>query len=119
MTHTDSSHPGSDNPLLLAIGAVVMLYVLATSLGWTAPPSAHEEQGSHAAADPEHDHEAGAAEHPPHPEPKGHPEDPATDQTQAHGSDTSHGGHGTMPDYYAVIPFVLLLGAIALLPLIR
>jgi hypothetical protein len=90
MTHTESHHqPATRGPALLIVAALVV-YALAALAGW--PQAATEKiVGGHpAVAEP-------AAEHPPAAPAHSAPEPP-------------------LP--YTVIPFVLLLGAIAVFPLL-
>jgi len=95
-----NSSAGSDKPLLIAIVVVLICYGVATLAGWTESPKAHEV--AHAAI------EATAIEH------------LDGEQPDAHGGHADGGhGHHAMPHTFAVIPFILLLGAIAALPLIK
>ncbi len=126
---------GSDKPLIVAIFGVILVYLVLVVLGlpqkWTdkASDSSHDG-GDHAAAqhhgDAEHDH--GDAEHD-----HGDAEHDHGDAEHDHGAADGHdshavasggqqGGHGggsiTPPPIWTVIPFALLLGAIAVLPLL-
>lgn len=93
------SGAGSDKPLLVGIVVVLVAFTMATLAGWTTSPKARalavasmEEVPAHAA--------------PAHPDP-GHVE---------HGD--GHSGHA-LPHVFAVAPFLMLLGAIALFPLVK
>ena len=116
MTHSDHDHPTSDKPVILAIAAIAIVYAVLTATGQTA---SQHGGGDHAAdRATAHDTDAAPTEHEPRNE---HAQDHHADDEHGddeHGDAAGHAGHGTMPDRYAVIPFVLLLGAIALLPLI-
>ena len=93
---SDHSHDSSDSnrPLLTAIVVITICYALATMAGWTTfPEVAHEAESQVAHAD------AHAAA------------DAVADSGDHHAVAT--------PDFYAVVPFVLLLGAIAVLPLLK
>ncbi|MEX1041027.1 MAG: sodium:proton antiporter [Pirellulaceae bacterium] len=87
----------SDIPLLTGIVALLVLFTLATFAGWTTSPAAV----SH--------HEAT------------HPTDPAPDhpvEKPEHLAEDAH-HHGATPHVLACLPFLLLLGSIAVLPLFR
>jgi Na+/H+ antiporter NhaD/arsenite permease-like protein len=71
------------------IGLLLVLFAVATAFNWTAPLGHHES--------PDH---------------AGH----AADEAHA---EHEHASTAAMPAYYAVLPFVLLLGAIAIFPLLR
>jgi len=106
MANEHTSH-GSDKPLLLAIIGVLALYGLAAAFGWPQKGAALiAEQSHHAATADQHPR---ADEHDRHGQEKGH----STDHS-SHGNGTDH-GH---PPYWMITPFVLLLGAIAVLPLL-
>ncbi len=92
MSHSHQS-PGSDRPLLLAIAAILVVYVVLLLLGLP-------QKGMKAATQP-HDSHHQEAEEP-------------VDQTE-HESSADSNAH---PPYWTVTPFVLLLGAIAVLPLL-
>lgn len=104
--HAVSEHhgsgPGSDRPLLLGIFALTVLYIVATMAGWTASPKAHEVTTASAEVAHPGDHPVDDAAHP-----HGH-----ADHAGAHASQA-------LPHLFAVAPFVLLLGAIAVFPLVR
>ncbi len=119
-----ASH-GSDKPLLLAIALVLAGYCL-SAVALNAP-----QKGAQMVADAAHAHDAHAAD--PHESPE--PSEPGAHPTEkTHGSekthdaekphDDPHAAHDDAADgqpypaYWMVIPFVLLLGSIALLPLI-
>jgi Na+/H+ antiporter NhaD/arsenite permease-like protein len=104
MDDSRSSH-GSDQPLLVAIALVLflyILYILAAKAGWLPSEAAHSEDPGHEArverpaAAEAAQHEAEAPEHEIGVAEEGHPP----------------------PPLWMVIPFLLLLGAIAVLPLI-
>ncbi|EAQ81455.1 sodium:proton antiporter [Blastopirellula marina] len=99
MSH-DHHEGGSDRPVLLAIGAILIAFTLATLAGWTQPQAAHvAAEASHAEAS--HAEHAGAEEH--------------------HEAEHAAGDHGhahAPPHMAAVAPFILLLGAIAVFPLV-
>jgi len=103
------SHGGSDKPLLIVIAVVMLLYALASLYGWPQKGTAMivaANSGRHVAEG--HDDHA--------------PEQGIADQ-ERHGDDHSGGestGHAKVTEHpylWMVIPFVLLLGAIAVLPL--
>ncbi|TWT31463.1 hypothetical protein Enr8_33840 [Blastopirellula retiformator] len=98
MSHDHHHEGGSDRPVLLAIGAILVAFVAATLAGWTQPVVTHVAAEAHAeAVHAEAGHEA------------------------AHGDGHVAEGHGhdhPAPHMYAVIPFVALLGAIAVFPLL-
>jgi len=101
-SHSESL--GSQKPVIGAIILLVALYVLALVMQW--PPVAghdthHEAETSQEVTD---ETESAAADHA-----------PAADD-HGHGSDSAHAK--TPPPFYTVLPFILLLGAIAVLPLI-
>jgi len=107
MDHTHSSH-GPDRPLLAAIGLVLALYalyILATTVGWLQPsPAPPEDRGDQAriaegAAD-DSDHASHGA------------------RAVAEGETGAAEEARQPPPLVMVIPFVLLLGAIAVFPLI-
>lgn len=99
-----SNGSGSDKPLLIGIVVILIAYALASMAGFTASPKAASD--SHAAAEAAHDAAPAADHHDEHADP--------------HAAD-AHGGHGShpLPHVWAVAPFVLLLGAIAVLPLLK
>ena len=124
MSDSHATH-GSDKPLIVAIFGVILVYLVLAALGlpqkWTNDASGHGDD-HHAAAehhdDAEHDHDDaehdhGDAEHD-HGE-AGHDSHAAAGAVQP----GAHGG-GTIepPPLWTVIPFALLLGAIAILPLL-
>ena len=100
MAHSHASH-GSDKPLLWAIAALVLLYLLALAAGWP-------QEGTRMA---NQKHGEGHAEEQPHGEAAGHEVEPHGEAARGAGRKIEH------PPYWMVIPFVLLLGAIAVLPL--
>ena len=96
-----------------------MFYAVALGAGWI--PSHADHGGTHAEAS-DHDHEdehAGAhdGEHPAEHEDE-HPV--GEDASESHPETSGHGDghHGAMPATWAVMPFVMLLGAIAIFPLL-
>ncbi|WP_437226168.1 sodium:proton antiporter [Planctomicrobium sp. SH661] len=92
MSH-DAYSPVSARRCLVAISAIILLYIVAAAMGWPQAATQLISGGAHAV---EADHPAGeeAAEHAPHKKP-------------------------TPPSVVAVIPFALLLLGIAVLPLIK
>jgi len=117
MDHAHASH-GSDKPLLAVIALVLAGYFLSAVLlqapqeGARMVAEAAEAHAEHAAA-PGGDHQTDeGADHGADHEP----------QDDAHGDheakESAEPGVQLHPDYWMVIPFVLLLGAIAVLPLI-
>ena len=100
-------HTPSRWPAIVGIAILLALYA-ATIFQW-GPNSLSIHHGDH----DEHAAEMhGADEH------GGH-EEHAEDHDGGDSHDGDHGGaHGEIPHYYAVIPFILLLGAIAILPLL-
>ena len=132
MDDAPSSH-GSNKTLLAAIAVVLVVYLIS---GWAGVPQKGAEKVAQAAAqaaedgqphdadrespqdahgDPEHgDPEHGDPEHgdPEHGDPEhGEP-------AHAEAGEAAEASHGEHPPYWMVIPFVLLLGAIAMFPLI-
>lgn len=104
-SHSESL--GSQKPVIGAIFLLVALYVLALVMHW--PPVAghdtHEaDQKADASQEVTSEAEHAAEDH-----------SPAADD-HAHGSDSAHAM--APPPFYTVLPFILLLGAIAVLPLI-
>jgi len=108
MSHSHSSS-GSNKPLLLAIAAVVIVYIVALIAGLPQKGTEISNGGTHGGAE--------AVEHP------GPDEEAGESAGEEHGAEAAgpSAGHGevtTHPPYWTVTPFVLLLGAIAVLPLI-
>jgi Na+/H+ antiporter NhaD/arsenite permease-like protein len=100
MEHHDSHGTPSNKPIILSVILLTGLFFVATALGWTtkhapAPASPEATPAEHVAAE-EH-----AAEE--------HAEDSHADNSHATAT----------PPLWAVLPFVMLLGAIALFPLLR
>jgi len=102
-------HTPSAGPVVLAISVILVLYAISTAIGWTQKLVSHGDHGG--------DDHAAAAEH---------DQDDGFDATygQTHDEDhqaaaEAHGKKKNHPHYFAVIPFVLLLGAIAVLPLLK
>ncbi len=109
MSDHHDSH-GSQKPLIAAIGLVVVLYLLALAMHW--PPVAEHhgpEDGASQVSSGSEDapHGPAADSHDAHPA-------PALD---SHGGHASHAAHEA-PPFYTVTPFILLLLAIAVLPLV-
>lgn len=100
-----SGGSGSDKPLLIGIVVILVAYAVASVAGWTVSPKATADSNAVAEA---HVEPAHADEH--H---EGHGE--------AHAEAGHGGGHGShpLPHVWAVAPFVFLLGAIAVLPLLK
>jgi len=99
MAHSHDSHD-SDKPLLWAIAAIVLLYSLTLIFGWP-------QEGTRLA---NRQHGEGHAEEQ-HAEAAGHEAEPGAGDPGDHAPKVKH------PPYWMVIPFVLLLGAIAVFPL--
>jgi len=100
MDHSQASN-GSDQPLLAAIAVVLVVYLLSLGAGWPQKGTAmiigdagHGRQASGQHAEQEVEHDARQPEE------------------HAHAVATEH------PPYFMLLPFALLLGAIAVLPLI-
>ena len=96
------SGPGSDKPLLTGIVVILIAYAIASVAGWTVSPSATTTAvNAHAEEHVDHEHEAAHDDH----------------------ADTHAEGHGhhavALPHTFAVGPFILLLGAIAVFPLLK
>jgi Na+/H+ antiporter NhaD/arsenite permease-like protein len=91
MTHTEQPHEVRSHIVAYSIFAIIFAYILAAVLGW--PQAATEQIVGHSAA-PVHAPAEGAHQ-------------PAAAVTP------------TPPEAYTVIPFVLLLGAIAVFPLLH
>ncbi|MEM7315824.1 MAG: sodium:proton antiporter, partial [Planctomycetota bacterium] len=126
MAHDPHATP-SRLPALIGIGLVLIAYFgFVMVRGVESLPGAHhddshaaaEEHGESHGADEHGDDEHGADEH-------GADEHGADEHGADHAGDAEHGdtaadghGHGEPPHWVSVIPFVLLLGGIAILPLI-
>ncbi len=116
---SDSHLPtGSDRPLIVGIAAVIVVYFLLAAAGlpqhWTEQASGHEEENPAARADPD-------LAHPPADAASGEEETSASRQTGDREPAAEGGGHGATgvhPPYWTVLPFALLLGAIAVFPLL-
>ena len=150
MSDSHASH-GSDKPLIVAIFAVIFVYLVLAALGlpqkWTERASGHSggdhaasqhddhAEADHAEADhAEADHaeaghgEADHAEADHGDADHGHGEadhdhgEAVSQDTHGAASEGQQGGHGDThiepPPLWTVIPFTLLLGAIAVLPLL-
>jgi len=108
------SHPssGSNGNLLIAIGAILTAYVMLVTQYSDKMVVPAPGEGHHAAAT---DGEHRGPSTPEHTE-----ADASHDQHQRHDGGSTHGAldKPPPPEYWTVIPFVLLLGAIAVLPLI-
>ncbi len=108
----DDSHssPGSDQPLLAAIAVVLalyILYILATMAGSVSPVATH---GDHQQGQQQAEHPIGGAASWP-------TEWAGGSEAAEHDPGAAKEGHAH-PPFWMVIPFVLLLGAIAVLPLV-
>ncbi len=118
-----SDHPaplGSQKPLIGAIGALVALYVVALVMQWP-PLGGHDSHGDVSQATQPADDPATAsdadvppADTSPDAESTGEPSAASQDSGESHGD--SHAAQP--PPFYTVVPFILLLGAIAVLPLV-
>lgn len=98
MLHPPASTP-SERPVLAVIAVVLLAYLGAAAVGW--PQAGTDSIVKAAGHDAPHAVETSA----------GH---------DAHHAHEAPAGHGAMmPPYYTVLPFLLLLGAIAVLPLLR
>ena len=112
MANEHVSH-GSDRPLLFAIVGVLALYGLAAAFGWP-------QKGTALIADTAHPSPAdkSSTEDDARHSPK---EDDSSDDS-AQGDSAEHGASHAVkdhPPYWMLTPFALLLGAIAVLPLLR
>ncbi len=123
--HQPSPSPTSDKPLMVTIVGILILYGLAAGTGLL---DRLADTGSHHGETPAAT-DNGTAAHPPgkddgkNHEPLGQDaqsgEDDVRPETARHeGTDAGHGTVAAHPPYWMVTPFVLLLGAIAVLPLI-
>lgn len=104
MSHDHHHEGGSDRPVLIAIGVILVAFILATLAGWTQPTVAHVAAEAHGEAVHA---EAAHAEH--------------GEEAASHGEEHASGDHGhahPAPHPLAVIPFIALLGAIAVFPLL-
>ncbi len=125
----DSAHSssGSDKPLLIALGVVVLAYFLSALPGMGLPQEgarlvaeaqSHQAGGHEEHAAEEHGDSYDGAEH------AGEEDKHADEHGDEHGSGEAagateaHTATAVHPPFWMVIPFVLLLGAIAVLPLI-
>ncbi len=123
MTH--STAQGDGHALRLALGGVlgvIAIYLVAVALGWPQAGTAMivgghaEATDAHLATDAAGPH-AGEAQH--HAVAL-HPADPANHAAEAHGAEHAVGhAKPTPPNAATVIPFCLLLGAIAVFPLVH
>lgn len=131
---------GSNKPLIIGIGLVVVVYLLLAGMGlpqkWTDQALGHgaheaaedhdatvEEHGpdaEHTDVDAEHAHDEDAAAAAAHPEGDEGSHDAGHDAPAEHGEHAAHDAHGPgpAPALWMVTPFALLLLAIAVLPLI-
>jgi len=116
----DTHHSqGSNKILLIAIGAILAVYLISAFGG--VPQKGAEKMalsaGGHGEKVAKHDSDEPSQDdaH----EPTKH-EDSTVDSDVGHAEEAEHGevAHAAHPPYWMVIPFVLLLGAIAVLPLI-
>jgi len=109
MEHSHSSS-GSDSPLLVAIVVVLAAYLLSAAAGLP------QEGARRVAEAQEHDQQQAAG----HAAPPGehHPSDQQPGEQPGGNAGGSSSGHVAHPPFWMVIPFVLLLGAIAVLPLV-
>jgi len=101
--------------MLIAIAVIVVAFIAATIAGKTDPNVGHHGGGRAAESQDEHGDEAEDHEHDADDEEREHGE--TADAKEIEGGD--HGSPVHPPDLYAVTPFVLLLGAIAVFPLLR
>ncbi|MCA9262210.1 MAG: sodium:proton antiporter [Planctomycetales bacterium] len=117
MEHSSHHAPASDKPLIAVIGLLVVAYVLASVAGWTQSPAATASAEQHLAEGSDHG-SAAEADVLDDPAPA---EDTHSDAapSDAAPSDNGHGGAPTVPPYASVLPFLALLGAIAILPLVK
>ena len=126
--NAEHSHKSSDIPIAFAIFVLVLIYAGLVATG-SLDEFGHHGSESHATADShvdEHGEESDSkddnssqnSEHDDHPATDAHTSSTAESDGHAHDDEHSHSTHAT-PSVFAVIPFVLLLGAIAILPLIR
>ncbi|MBN1910997.1 MAG: sodium:proton antiporter [Pirellulales bacterium] len=131
MDHSHDHHSSSSKPLLIAIAVVLIGYVIAAAvfqLPQTGAKMIGEAEKHHAGAKDHHGdakHESGDQKDAPH---DAHADKGATSTTKSHDPDTVAGevhgdDHGKdiskqPPALWMVTPFVLLLGAIAVLPLL-
>lgn len=113
-----SGGSGSDKPLLIGIVVIIVGYVIASLLGWTESEAskAPVAEAVHAEAPHGEAPDAEAADAEKHPA-----EEHVEHSGEEHGSAGHGGGHSThaLPHPAAVTPFVLLLGAIAIFPLMQ
>ena len=107
--HGHVHHGPSSRTVVLAIVGILVFFAISTAMGWTYTWVDH----GHHTEDGAHGHDDGHNTH-------GHDGDHAHD---AHGHEDAHGHsdahESVIPALYAVLPFVCLLGSIALLPLLR
>ena len=116
MTHSEYSASGN-RLVVFAIIAIVAAYAAAAAMQW--PQKGTEIVKAHAAHGDDHDEHDDE-----HPDAKHagtdeqHEHDDAHDD---HSTDDKHESHATInpPPFWTVIPFAVLLGCIAVLPLIR
>lgn len=109
MSHEEHYSPAAERRWLMAIGAVITLYIIAAFLGWPQAATSLINAG-HA-----HPEEHATGEHPP-------AQPAAPDHAEHHNdhaaqSEQTPDEHPDPPAAYAVIPFVGLLGCIAAFPL--
>ena len=115
--HSSHGHGPSSRTVALSIGAILVVYIAATAAGWTTAGGHGEPSAGAEPSHPvEHEGQDGSAhEHGTQPGDKHEADDHKEDGHE----DDDHGhGPSVMPAFWAVIPFALLLGAIAVFPLI-
>lgn len=112
MSHNHDSEPKSNTPVIAAIVVLALVYFGLLITGRIPGPSTEvasaDSHGEH--ADHHEDDHGDADTHEVSLDSTGH---------AAHGNDAAHGGGHDIPHPLAVTPFVLLLGAIAVFPLLR
>ncbi len=111
MSDPHGSH-GSNKPLLVAIAVILGVYLISATAG--AP-----QKGAEKVTQAANGHGAQAAEdQQPHNPPAAEASHEKAEASHEEIGETKEASHAEHPPYWMVIPFVLLLGAIAVLPLI-
>ena len=124
--HGHAHHGPSSRSVVLAISAILVFFAFATWMGWPKQwmhhghhddHSEHAEHEEHPDDEQHHEHDSDDADAEDE-EPSGHEVDGGSEEAEpSHSHADEHTAH--MPAFYAVIPFLGLLGCIAVLPLIR
>lgn len=118
--------PETERPLLIGIGVVAVIWAILLATGLIPGHGPESDHGGSTEHGEHHADEAGGEHAEDHGAEGEHADEHAAEGADAHDNpiegptthEDAHDDHGPMPDYYAVIPFVVLLLAIAILPLL-